>query len=98
MSLRWVVLGFMGLVALSGASSGQPPRSPVVEGREPDPVVRQFHAVEPATFGYGVGGTCAAPAPRATRDVTLSGMAFDLLSDLLPNQFTMPLGTVPMWE
>lgn len=92
MSLRSGVLALAGAVTAAALATAQPPRGAPVEGREPDPVVRQFHAAEPSTFGYGSG-----PAtPAAGGEVAWP--AIDFLTDLLPNQLTMPLGTVPMWD
>ena len=94
MSLRRGLLALAATGAVAGAGAAQEPVKPLVEGRESDPVVLRFHAVEPPTFGYGSGPV--APAPRAVFE--MPWRALDLLCDLFPNQFTMPLGTVPMWD
>jgi hypothetical protein len=92
MSLRKGVLALFAGVAVAGVASAEPPASPLVEGREPNPVVRQFHGVEPATFGYGGGPAIPAQASRA------AGWLPALVRDLFLDRFTMPLGTVPMWD
>jgi hypothetical protein len=96
MSLRRGLLALAATIAVAGGGMAQEPVKPLVEGREPDPVVLRFHGVEPPTFGYGSGPV--APAPRAAFGFELSWSAVDFLCDLFPNHFTMPLGTVPMWD
>ncbi|HVL12024.1 MAG TPA: hypothetical protein VM529_05635 [Gemmata sp.] len=95
MSMRRGLLGLAGLAAVAGLTAAQPPLG-AVEGREPNPVARQFHAEDPPTLGYGV--VAAAPAPRAAAGFDAQRLAVDFLSDLLPDQLTMPLGTVPVWD
>jgi hypothetical protein len=96
MSLRRGLLALTGVVAVAGTVMAQQPGKPLVEGREPDPVVLQFYSTEPPTFGYGTGSV--APAPRAANYFAMPWLGAELFSDLLLNEFTMPLGTVPMWD
>jgi hypothetical protein len=96
MSLRRGLLALAGVVAVAGGLAARPQVRPLVEGREPDPVVSRFHAAEPPTFGYGSGPV--APAPRAASAFELPWPALDFLCDLFPNHLTIPLGTVPMWD
>jgi hypothetical protein len=76
------------------AAAGQQSVRPQVEGREPDPVILRFHAAEPPTFGYGAGPG----VPPAAFRFEFPWPAVDFLCDLFPNQFTMPLGTVPVGD
>ena len=97
MVLRKGVLALFAGVAVAGVASAGPPSNPLVEGREPHPVVRQFHGAEPATFGYGYGSPVI-PA-EASRAVEFGAGGFlPALRDLFLDSFTMPLGTVPMWD
>jgi hypothetical protein len=93
MSLRKGLLALFAGAAVAGAASAEPPRNPLVEGREPGPAVRLFHGAEPATFGYG--GT--APAARAA-EAAAGWLVPALVRDLVLDNFTVPLGTVPMWD
>jgi hypothetical protein len=52
--------------------------------------------VEPATFGSGVGPAIPAEASRAVE--LGAGWVLPALRDLFLDGFTMPLGTVPMWD
>ncbi|MBA4065433.1 MAG: hypothetical protein C0501_17315 [Isosphaera sp.] len=85
MSVR---VGLFGLVAAAGVA-GAAPIDPPPEGREPNPVVREFYGAEPATFAYVA--PAAAPA---------GGWWFGALWDGLVERLTVPLGTVPMevWD
>jgi hypothetical protein len=93
MSLRKGLLAMFAGIAVAGAASAEPPVNPLVEGREPDPVVRQFHDTERTTFGY----SGAAQAPPAAEFAT-GWLLSTLLHDMLLDRLTMPLGTVPMWD
>ena len=59
MSVRKGLLGFVAGVATAWVVAAEPPVRPLVEGREPNPVARQFHEAEPPTFGYGGGPATA---------------------------------------
>jgi hypothetical protein len=43
MSVRKGLLGFAAGLATATAVAAEPPVRPLVEGREPNPVARQFH-------------------------------------------------------
>jgi hypothetical protein len=96
MSLRKMLLSLGGAVAVAGvvAVAAEPPVSPLVEGREPNPVVRDYHDADPPTFGYGAGPVAAAQAD------TLPGPAWLGVGTALGavDRFTMPLGVAVKWE
>lgn len=92
--------GLLGLVAglATTAAVAEPPVRPLVEGREPNPVARQFHEAEPPTFGYGGG-----PATAAVSGATLPGSAWwttQRVWEMMLDRMTVPLGTAAMdvWD
>ncbi len=48
MTLRRTLLGVVAVVVVCGATPAAPPRGPLSEGREVDPVVRDFQLNEPS--------------------------------------------------
>jgi hypothetical protein len=95
MALRELLLGLGGVAAVAGAVAAEPPVGPLVEGREPNPVVREYHDADPPTFGYGPG-----PVAAAERADALPGPAWLGASTALAavERFTMPLGVAVKWE
>lgn len=80
----------MGVMALAGMARAVPPVDPYVEGREPNPVAREFHQPDTTAGGYvppyeepAAGAAWLLPALQA----------WELL-----DQLTVPLGTAPMGE
>jgi hypothetical protein len=95
MTVRNGLLGLGAFVVMAGAGAADSPRGPLVEGREPNPVARQFYEPEPRTFGYGGGPVAREEGPGLPAPgVGPVGMPWDLML----NEFTVPLGTVPMWD
>lgn len=92
MAMRKSLLGLGVVLGMANAAGATPPVSPTVEGREPNPVAREFYETETVSFGY-VSIADAAPevmgggwwASRATWETLL-------------NKLTMPLGTVELWD
>lgn len=90
MTMRRMLLGLVGAAAVSvcGAATAKPPLS---EGREVDPVVRDFQlGGSPAA----VEGSAPTGAPEKPGDV-FGWALLVALHDALMAHFTMPLGTVP---
>jgi hypothetical protein len=85
-----------GVVAVAGvvATAAEPPVGPLVEGREPNPVVRDYHDADPPTFGYGPGPVAAARADALPGPAWLGARTAWGFVD----QFTMPLGVAAMWD
>ncbi len=97
MRLRNGLFGLAGLLALSSSSvaRAEPPINPFVEGRETNPVAQQFFEPQPATFGYGSGsGSHAKHRAMPAGSWWAVGAAWEMIFD----RFTMPLGTVTMWD
>jgi len=90
MSVRNAVLGLGVVLGFTGSIGAMPPVNPLVEGREPNPVVREFYEPEPATFEY-VG--------ESPSDLVAAGWWVTRASwDSLLNKLTMPLGAVELWD
>ncbi|MCI0704647.1 MAG: hypothetical protein L0241_26630 [Planctomycetia bacterium] len=99
MYLRRMLLGLAGAIAICGAAVGKPPGLPInphSEGREVDPVIRDFYLPEaPAPREQ--------PAPARAKDARPTNSAtlptfWNILNDLheaILTKLTMPLGTVP---
>jgi hypothetical protein len=84
--------GLLGLVLAAAGAGVAGAAPPMAEGREPDPVAREFYAAEPAAFGYAAG-----PAPAAKPAV---GSWVVAVWGVLLDRMTVPLGTVPVtvWD
>ena len=91
MSLRNGLLGLAALVAMTGSVLAAPPVDPLVEGREPNPVVREFHETEPLAFGYALG-----LSSRVVQEPTSWVGNVAIVWELLLDRLTMPLGTALM--
>jgi hypothetical protein len=103
MVLRKGMLSLVGGITLTGAAVAKPPGEPtppLVDGREPTPIAREFHTTDhpPAAFG-----TITLPTSRAPGKATPSGalplaeLVTGVWSEMF-NRLTMPLGTVPVRE
>ena len=90
MSMRNGLLGLVVVLGLGGAAQATPPVNPLVEGREPNPVAREFYEEESVTFGY-VGESVTDPFGA---NWWVSRVTWDLLL----NKLTMPLGDVELWD
>jgi hypothetical protein len=90
--MRKLVLGVSGWVVLAGSVSGKPPGpvvSPLVEGREPPPVVREHYEVA------GIGRELPYASPDEPPQ-KFDAAWIEWLKLLMDGDFTIPLGTVPM--
>jgi hypothetical protein len=88
MAMRNGLLGLAGTVAVAGGLRAEPPAHPLVEGREPNPVVREFHEPEPPPFTYANGFVRSGRAE-------VEGVSVPRWWGLMMDHLTMPLGTVP---
>ena len=96
MSPWTALLGLVGVIGLTGqAGLAALPPGPLVEGREPDPVVREFHQDEALIGGY-VDPT-ADPIEGASEGQDSPTMPLLLWEQLL-DELTFPLGTAVMDE
>ena len=86
MSLRTGLLGLAGVLAVAGLAAAEPPVNPLVEGRELDPVAREFNMPE-----QPLGGYVAPVTPERTDPSVWIELMADVW-DLLLDQFTFPLG------
>jgi hypothetical protein len=88
MSPRKALLGLAGVIGLTGSAAAGPPVSPLVEGREPDPVAREFYRDSTPVGGYVARPEFPAP-PASGAWLGLTAAVWDVLLD----QLTVPLGT-----
>jgi hypothetical protein len=95
MRLRKTLLGCFGIVVAAGLMGAKTPENPLVEGREPNPVVQQFHLPEPPPFEYP-GATGETPPLPETE--TEEGGFGTVVWDLLMDRLTMPLGNAEVWD
>lgn len=93
MMLRNGLLGAALVLVVAGSVNAEPPVNPLVEGREPNPVVREFYETEPATYGY-VAEAGSEVKTAASAGWWVSRAAWESLF----NQLTMPLGSVQIWD
>ena len=87
------LLGLLGVFGLSGLVAGEPPASPLVEGREPNPVAREFYQTEKPVSGY-VAPTAVSDAPNTDDGPGFPARVWERLLD----QLTFPLGTAAMTD
>ncbi|MDB5313839.1 MAG: hypothetical protein JWO38_8041 [Gemmataceae bacterium] len=97
MSMRSGLLGLAGVLAVTGATAAKPPdlpAEPLVEGREPTPVVREYYEADVPRPAVGVVPTLPprSGSPRPVADF-LSGFR-----DTMLNRLTIPLGPAPVRE
>ena len=76
-------------VALCGVATAAPPGGPLSEGREVDPVVRDFQLNEPVV----PEGAAPSRSPEKPGD-TFVASVLAALGDAILNRLTIPLGTV----
>jgi hypothetical protein len=87
--MRRVLLGLVGAAAIGSAATAAPPGGPLSEGREVDPVARDFYLAP-------VAAPESADAPGAGHlGDTVGGSLFLALGSAILNHFTFQLGTVP---
>ncbi|MCE9567573.1 MAG: hypothetical protein K8U57_36700 [Planctomycetes bacterium] len=91
MCLRKGLLGLAAMFTITGSVLAEPPVNPLVEGREPNPVVREFYETEPAPFEYA-GGSGSEVVLGTTWWVSRATW------ELLLNKLTMPLGEMELWD
>jgi hypothetical protein len=93
MSSWKALMGLIAVFGLSGLVVGEPPASPLVEGREPNPVAREFHQTEKPIGGYVVP-TAVSDEPNTDGEPNFPALVWETLLD----QFTFPLGTAAMTD
>lgn len=93
MSPRTALLGLMGAIAIAGQIAAAPPVDPFVEGREPDPVAREYHQADSPIGTYVPARTASEQGMNGGR-LILSAVLWDLLLD----HMTIPLGTAVLRE
>jgi hypothetical protein len=92
--MRRMLLGLFSAVAVCGAAAGKPPGLPVdplSEGREVDPVTRDFYLPGPPTSARSAS---EAPSESGTHFPTVWSVLASVHEAIL-SHLTMPLGTVP---
>jgi hypothetical protein len=95
MSMRKGLLGLAGMIGVTGLAAGvpEPPINPHVEGRELNPVVREFYESEKPVQGYSPGpvilnSSTVDPDAETAGFVAVVADTWDLLLDRL----TIPMG------
>ena len=88
MSIWKPLVALVGTVGPSGMSAGEPPINPLVEGREPNPVVREYCLPETPIGGY-VAGSGALERSNRVGWLVMTNLVWEYFLD----QFTVPLGT-----
>jgi hypothetical protein len=89
MFLRNGMLGLMILSSVGGTVGAEPPINPLVEGREPNPVAREFYEPDPVVYEY-----VAVEEEAVGAGWWASRAAWETLF----NRLTMPLGNVQLWD
>ncbi|QJW96002.1 hypothetical protein [Frigoriglobus tundricola] len=87
MTLRRTLLGVAGVVAVCGAALAGPPSGPLSEGREVDPVVRDFQLNEPPA------AVRREPAPVDQKGDLFRGSLLAALYEAIMHGITIPLGS-----
>jgi hypothetical protein len=90
MTLRRMLLGLVGLVAMCGAATAKPPGGALSEGREVDPVVRDFQLPESPPVPESGG---AAPGNGKPGDFFGASM-LDALGEAIQNRLAIYLGPI----
>ena len=99
MTTRRILLGLISAVAMCGAVAAKPPGlqpNPLAEGREMDPVTREFYLPDPtiaATEDSTPSRALDKSAPRSAVWFLLHG-----IHEAAMNELTIPLGTAEMWN
>jgi hypothetical protein len=97
MSMRSGLFGLAGVLVVTGTAAAKPPdlpAEPLVEGREPTPVAREYYEADlsrPAAGG-------AQFLPPQTMPVWPVADFFSEVYDTVLNRLTIPLGTAPVRE
>ena len=95
--MRRMLLGGVFAVAVCGATTAKPPTGPLSEGRELDPVTREYyHGEAPTPPAESDGPSRAAPNPRDASAWPLL-TTFTVLDSIM-SAVVMPLGPFPMNE
>jgi hypothetical protein len=85
---RWWI-GLTMVIGLSGLSAGEPPIRPLVEGRELDPVAREFHFDPAPSVGSAAGLPGCPENPEG-----IGHLIFPVIvCDVFMSQMTFPLGS-----
>ena len=79
------------MFATAALAAAAPPVNPLVEGREPDPVAREFHLPDKPAGGYASEPSDAERGGSGGWVMVAAGMW-----DVFLDRFTMPLGTAVM--
>lgn len=93
MALRKCLLGLAGAIAVAGVTAAEPPINPLVEGREPDPVTREYYLPEKPLGGY----VSSPMMPERVNPDVWVAIAAGVLEAML-DRLTFPLGTAVMTD
>jgi hypothetical protein len=93
MTVRSGILAILVSVASASVCIAQP-AGRGIEGRESDPIARDFHQAQPATFDYG--GPLSPIARTGSAPSAAGWWVAIAVWDLVLDRLTVPLGTVPM--
>ena len=96
---RMLLGGVFGVfaVAVCGLATAKPPASPLSEGREPDPVTREYYQGEAPTPPAESAGPARVAQQLRDADAWSLLTTFTVL-DSIVNGVVMPLGPFPMNE
>ena len=103
MLLRSRLFGIVGVVTIAGAGVAQPPggaNPPLVDGREPTPIAREFYTNDNPTTAFGTITLPVARAPGQSAPKSVAPLAefvAGVWNEML-NRLTIPLGAVPVRE
>jgi hypothetical protein len=90
MCIRQGLLAFVAVLAGMASVQAMPPQNPQVEGREPNPVVREFYGTESDQFEYAGEESAEPLAAGWWGSRAALGALF--------NKLTMPLGPMELWD
>ncbi len=91
MTFRRKLFCLAAVVALCGTATARPPISPLPEGRELDPVTRDYYLVHPPTIP--TEDIAPARTERPAVALALTAMLVSVCEAIL-QEMTIPLGTV----
>lgn len=89
MQFRKMLLSLATATGIAGAAHAAPPCA-VPEGREPNPVAREFYLPDAVPLGS------AASVPSSGAPATGDWLGIGRLWEKFADEFSMPLGTTPM--